>query len=123
MPLNESSKQQDVARTWDALHAGSHAPTLSELDTFKVDRALPSIIDWSTTQDTVWAHTVLLATLLGKNHPVVSALIIFLKRISKLRTNLIRETTRQSMLGKYFYNGSILFWTMFGQTFGTTKQY
>ena len=77
MPPTESSKQQDVARTWDALHAELHAPTLSELEFFKVGRALPSIIDWSTAQDTAWAHTVLLAILLGKNHPVVSALIIF----------------------------------------------
>ena len=61
----KSSKQQDAARTWDTLLAGLHVPTLTELDIFIVRRALPSIIDWSTTQDTIWAYTVLLATLLG----------------------------------------------------------
>ena len=77
LPPTESSKQQDVTRTRDALHAGLHALALSKLETFKVDRTLPSIIDWNTAHDTTWTHTILLTTLLGKNHPVVSALMHF----------------------------------------------
>ena len=77
LPPLESSKQQDVARTSDVLHAELHAPAFSELETFKVGRALPSIIDCSTAQDSAWTHTGLLATLLVQNNSVVSALIIF----------------------------------------------
>ena len=54
-----------------------HISTLSELEIFQVGRALRSIIDWSTVQDTTSAHTILLVILLGKNYHVVSVLITF----------------------------------------------
>ena len=74
-----------------------------EWETFKVGRTLQGIIDWSTAQDTTWAHTVLLATLFGQAHFVDSVLMVFLYRISKLRIILTRATTWQPMLGKYFF--------------------
>ena len=102
LPPSEASKHQDRSRTWDDLHAGSHAPTLAEIDTFKVGQSLPTIVDCSTAEDTAWVYCTLLGTLLGTSNPIVLSFVSFLQNIGGFRSAIVRASTSNPMFGKYF---------------------